>query len=78
MMAFSRIEGQPNLIRDINTNSIINTNTEEYSRYLQTTKIKQEEKSKVEAIEKDLNNIKYEINEVKILLHKLLKSQPTD
>lgn len=77
-MAFSRIEGQPNLIRDINTNSIINTNTEEYSRYLQTTKIKQEEKSKVEAIEKDLNNIKYEINEVKILLHKLLKSQPTD
>lgn len=73
-MAFSKIEGHPNLIRNLETNSINNTNSEEYLRYLSTTKIKQNEKDKVEVLERDLNDIKEEINQVKEMLQKLLNS----
>lgn len=73
-MKFAKIEGQPDLVRDTKNNSIINTNSEEYNNYLATTKIKQEEKTRVEVIENDLNNIKDEINQVKCLLQKLLSS----
>jgi hypothetical protein len=73
-MSFTKINGEPNLIRDTRTNSILNTNNEEYSRYLNVTKIKQEEKSKVESIEQELNIIKEDINQVKNLLQQLLNS----
>lgn len=73
-MAFSKIEGHPNLIRNLETNSINNTNSEEYLRYLSTSKIKQNEKDKVEVLERDLNDIKEEINQVKEMLQKLLNS----
>jgi hypothetical protein len=76
-MEYTKIEGQPNLIRDTNTNSIINMDSDDYSRYLQTIKLKQGERSKIETIESDLNNIKDEINEIKILLQKLINSYPT-
>ncbi len=73
-MRYTKIDGHPNLIRNLETNSITNTNSEEHLKYLSTTKIKQTEKSKVEVLERDLSDIKEEINQVKELLQKLLNS----
>ncbi len=73
-MAYTKIEGHPNLIRNTESQSIVNTNSEEYSRYLSTLKIKQKDKTKVEVLERDLNDIKEEINQVKEMLQKLLNS----
>lgn len=73
-MAYTKIEGHPDLIRNNETHSIVNTNSEEYSRYLSTLKIKQNDKTKVEVLERDLNDIKEEINQVKEMLQKMLNS----
>lgn len=73
-MTYTKIEGHPNLIRNTESQSIVNTNSEEYSRYLSTLKIKQKDKTKVEVLERDLNDIKEEINQVKEMLQKLLNS----
>jgi predicted ribosome quality control (RQC) complex YloA/Tae2 family protein len=73
-MAYTKIEGHPNLFRNTESQSIVNTNSEEYSRYLSTLKIKQKDKTKVEVLERDLNDIKEEINQVKEMLQKLLNS----
>lgn len=75
-MTFKKINGEPNLVRDDKTNSIINRNSEEYSRYLKISKIKQNEQNKVDSFERELNSIKDEINQVKILLSQLLNCSP--
>ena len=73
-MSFTKIDGHPDLIRDEKTNSIINTNEAEYSKYLCATKNKIQEQKRVELVERELDTIKNEINEVKHLLQRLLSS----
>jgi ABC-type Mn2+/Zn2+ transport system ATPase subunit len=73
-MALAKIDGHPDLIRDEKTNSIINTNEEEYSKYLNATKNKIQEQKRIELVEHELDTIKNEINEVKHLLQRLLSS----
>lgn len=71
-MNYAKIEGHPDLIRDTRTKAIMNTNHNEYESYLAASRSKREEKNKVETMERDLNSIKEEINQVKNLLQELL------
>ena len=73
-MKQSKIEGHPNLIRDMNTNAILNTNKSGYEEYLTIALAKQKEQNKVEDLERNLNTIKEEINQVKSLLQELLNA----
>jgi hypothetical protein len=70
----SKIEGHPNLIRDMNTNAILNTNKSGYEEYLTMALAKQKEQNKVEDLERNLDTIKEEINQVKSLLLELLNA----
>jgi len=70
----SKIEGHPDLIRDMNTNAILNTNQNGYENYLLMVEAKQKEKNKVEDLERNLDTIKEEINQVKSLLQELLNA----
>jgi hypothetical protein len=74
-MKLSKITGNQDLVRDMETNSIHNTNREEYSKYLEASRLKLREKEKIENIERDLTTITTEINEVKNLLQKLLETR---
>jgi len=74
MNPYSKVEGHPDLIRDNSTNAILNTNQNAYEAYLKMTELKQEEKKKVEFIERDLDTIKEEINQDKVLLQELLNA----
>lgn len=71
-MKYLKVEGHSNLVRDPKTNSIINNNTMEYNQYLRMKKIKEEENQKVQNIEKDVANMKEDINEIKSLLRSLV------
>ncbi len=73
-MKQSKIEGHPNLIRDMNTNAILNTNKSGYEEYLTMALAKQKEQNKVEDLERNLDTIKEEINQVKSLLLELLNA----
>ena len=57
-----KVEGEPNLVRDLDSNAIINTNKSEYDKFVE----KSRQKNKI-------NKIEEELNEIKSLLKQLLK-----
>lgn len=71
-MTYLKVEGYNHLLRDKNTNSIINTNMSEYQEYVSRRNAKKEENQKVQSLEEELGTIKDDINEIKTLLRSLL------
>jgi len=63
-----KVEGHPELNRDSSSGAIINTSQSDYDNYMKLAKMKQNERYKMNNIEKDLSNLKQEINEIKNLL----------
>lgn len=70
-MNYSRVNGYDHLLRDESTKSIINTNLSEYENYLKMKSIKDSEAKRIKDIESDLNSLKDDISEIKMLLRKL-------
>jgi len=71
-MTYLKVEGYSNLMRDQNTNSIINTNMSEYQEYVSRRNSKSEENRKVQNIEEELASMKSDIDEIKNLLRSLV------
>ena len=72
MSNFIKVEGSDHLVRDRNTNQIINTNESEYQQYIARRKRKKIEKEKALSVEEDLANLKSEMSEIKSLLKELV------
>jgi len=70
---YALVEGHPNLIRDLSTNAIINTDSKASEQYLKTRDRKKEEQKKIYNIESDIEELKSSIDEIKILLKSILK-----
>ena len=70
-MENQKVNGHSNLKRDGETNSIINTNVSEYNQYISLRKSKQLKDKK---IEDEIDDMKSEISEIKMLLKELLKN----
>jgi hypothetical protein len=51
-MSLIPVEGDNYLFRDMNTNAIVNTNQSEYANYLARRKVQENEKSRIECMEK--------------------------
>ena len=71
-MKYLKVDGHPDLIRNTETNAIINTNQTEYQEYILLKKLKKEEKKKVNTIENEVEDIKKDLEEIKLLLRSLL------
>ena len=71
-MKYLKVDGHPHLIRNTETNDIINTNQTEYQEYILRKKLKKEEKKKVNTIENEVEDIKKDLEEIKLLLRSLL------
>lgn len=67
-MEYLNVEGYSNLKRDPNTNSIINTNMNEYQEYISRRNAKNQEDQKIYSLEQDFLAIKNDIEEIKSLL----------
>ena len=68
-MDYYKIDGNKDLARDPNTGSIVNVNNLEYQQYVS---VRESKKVKNESVEKDLANLKSEMNEIKSLLKELV------
>ena len=66
------VTGHADLLRDPHTNSILNSNKNDYEKYVARRKAKIVESQKTENIEQDLANLKSEMNEIKSLLKELV------
>ena len=67
-----KVKENMDLERDPKSNAIINTNTNDYERYLVQRKVKNQETKKVSSMEDDLVRLKNEMNEIKSLLKELV------
>ena len=65
-----KVEGHTHLVRDVNSNAIINTNTSDYQLYMKRVKVREKEADKLRNAVKEINNIKSEIREIKDLIKK--------
>ena len=68
-----KVEGHTHLVRDVNSNAIINTNTSDYQLYMKRVKVREKEANKLRNAVKEINNIKSEIREIKDLIKKIVK-----
>jgi predicted transcriptional regulator len=66
-----KVKGYDNLIRDPKTNAIINTNMSEYQEYIMRKEAKNKEDQKIQNLERDLDSIRDDLNEIKFLLRNL-------
>jgi hypothetical protein len=60
------------LLRDPETNSIINSNRSQYNNYMRLKEQKEREKKNSVNFEKELLEVKNDINEIKDLLRRIL------
>ena len=67
-----KIKDHVNLIRDSSTNFIVNTDSSEYSSYIERRKAKNKEHERIGQLESDFDTIKNEIGEIKSLLKELV------
>ena len=72
MSDFIPVKGNSDLVRDPNTDQIINTNKNAYEQYLARRKKRKLEKEKSLSVEQDLATLKNEMNEIKSLLKELV------
>ena len=66
-----KIEGHPNLIKDENSNAILNTNHSEYENYIHSRAKRKKGTDRIDNMENDLKSLKDDINEIKSLLRAL-------
>ena len=66
-----KVDGHNSLIRDENTNAILNTNSVEYNNYLSLRAKKRQGSERIDNMENDLKSLKDDINEIKTLLRAL-------
>ena len=72
MSNFIPVEGNTDLVRDSNTNQIINTNENAYQQYITRRQKRKLEKEKSLSVEEDLASLKSEMSEIKSLLKELV------
>ena len=68
-----KVEGHSHLIRDVNSNAIINTNQSEYQLYMKRVKVREKQADELRDTVKEINNLKSEIREIKNLIKKIVK-----
>ena len=72
MSNFIPVEGNSDLVRDPNTDQIINTNASAYQQYISRREQRKREKEKSLNVEEDIANLNRELSESKSLLKELV------
>ena len=71
MFVGTKIEGEPDLVKDAKSKGIINTNKNAYERYKSHQKSKITELAEKEAMKQEINTLKDDVKDIKNMLIKL-------
>ena len=63
-----KVKGYENLVRDVKTSAIINSNQSEYKIYMNRIKAREERSDEIRSAVKEINNLKAELREIKNLI----------
>jgi len=67
-MKYAKVKENPELIRDMDSKAVLNTNL----TALQAYKKKREKQQEIQSAVEDINNLRQEVNELKTLMQRLL------
>ena len=67
-MAKLRVEGYGDLVRDTNSNAIVNSSTSEYKIYMAKYRAREQQSDELRNACKEINNLKAELREIKTLI----------
>ncbi len=68
-----KVDGHSNLVREVSSNAIINTNKSEYQLYMQRRRSREKQSDELRSAVKEINNLKTEIREIKNLIKEIVK-----
>lgn len=71
-MAYLKVKGHSNLVRDTNSHAIVNTNKNTYELYMQSQMQKRKQQDQFRDAVREINNLKNEMYEIKELLKKVV------
>ena len=74
-MNLQQVKDQSFLSRNTESNSIVNTDTKEFNKYMLRKKVRDKGNDRVDIMENDLSRLKGEINEIKNLLKELVNGK---
>ena len=67
-MTIAKVQGHSNLVRDLKSQAIVNTDSDAYARYM-ARKVKQTKKDdEMRSVVREVNSLKTEMREIKDLL----------
>ena len=72
-MSKIRVAGFTGLVRDTNSNAIVNVNKSEYQIYISRHKARQEQGDELRGAIKEINTLKQELFEIKKLFKEVIK-----
>jgi hypothetical protein len=71
-MSKLKVEGHNNLVRDLNSNAIVNTNTTDFSLYMKRHNMREKQSDELRNTVKEINSLKSELFEIKKLLKEVI------
>ena len=72
IMTYAKVKGHSNLVRDLKSQAIINTDSNAYARYMARKTKQQKKDDEMRKVVREVNEIKTEMFEIKDLLKKVL------
>jgi len=72
-MSKLQVEGFASLVRDTNSNAIVNVNKSEYQLYMNRRKAREKQSDVLRGTVKEINTLKSELFEIKKLLKEVIK-----
>ena len=72
MNDYLKVENENSLVRDLNSNAIINTNRSDYDKFLSLSQKKYQEKKEYDDLKSDVKSLKDDMNEIKSLLKSIV------
>jgi len=73
MSNYLKVEGHENLVRDTDSNAIINKNVNAYEVAKKRAEEAQRQRDEIRDTNREINNLKCEMHEIKSLLKQLVK-----
>ncbi len=72
MENYLKVESEDSLVRDVDSNAIVNQNQSEFDKFLELSQRKYQEKKKFDDMRSDLDSLKEDMNEIKTLLKNIM------
>ena len=74
MTDYIKVKSDISLVRDMDTNAIVNQNQSEYDKFMSLSKKKYKEKNELDTMKSDLNALKSDMEEIKSLIKSLARN----